>query len=376
VFENRELQEDASASTSRLEPLKEPKLSFTRLAAGHALRTGPAAVPQDAPHAARLHPSADRRQLHARACDYLKQVFHAVRNHQGFSLVPGLAILEEMVADPPAPDELFIAALHLDDRQRFGVHHSVNVAVYAVKMAHDLGFDPDRQVQIGLAGLLHDVGMALIPEHVVYKQSPLDPEELAAFRNRPNVADKILQGLGPEYGYLAECAAQVYERLDGSGYPRGLRADEIHEFAQIVGLLDLYEALVHSRPNRDKLGFFDAVKYIFKSCKAQFQRHYMKSLLRVFTVFPIHSYVQLNSEAVGRVIETSADQPMRPRLQIIFDSQRRKVLTERVVSLAEAPLLNIVRSVSEKEVQDLVAGHAVAHHPSAEGYPTLAEPIV
>jgi HD-GYP domain-containing protein (c-di-GMP phosphodiesterase class II) len=376
VFENREFQETAGAGMSRPEPLQEPKLSFTRLAAVQASRTNPAIAPQEAPYASQLNPSADRRQLHARACDYLNQVFHAVRNLQGFSLEPGLAILEEMVAAPPAPDELFIAALHLDDRRRFGVHHSVNVAVYAVKMAHDLGFDLDRQVQIGLAGLLHDVGMALIPENVVYKQSPLDPEELAAFRYRPNVADKILQGLEPEYAYLAECAAQVYERLDGSGYPRGLRADEIHEFAQIVGLLDLYEALVHSRPNRDKLGFFDAVKYIFKSCKVQFQRHYMKSLLRVFTVFPIHSYVQLNSEAFGRVIETSAEQPMRPRLQIIYDSQRRKVLTERVVSLAEAPLLNIVRSVSEKEIQDLVEGLAAAHHPSEEGGQTVAEPIV
>ena len=366
MFENREPQ----GAT------KKPKLSFTKLAAVQAAKAGPAIELQGVPQAAPVHPAADRRQLHSSACDYLRQVFYAVRNHKGFSLGHGLAILQEMAANPPAPDELFIAALHLDDRNRFAIHHSVNVAVYAVKMAQDLGFDRDRQVQIGMAGLLHDLGMALIPENIVYKQSPLEPKEMAALKNRPNAAYTILHSLPPEYAYMAECAAQVYERLDGSGYPRGLKSDEIHEFAQIIGLLDLYEALVHSRPNREKLSFFEAVKYIFKSCKTQFQRHYMKSLLRVFTVFPIHSYVQLNSEAFGRVIETSAEQPMRPRLQIIYDSQRRKVLTERVVSLAEAPLLNIVRSVSEKEIQDLVEGLAAAHHPSEEGGQTVAEPIV
>ena len=227
-------------------------------------------------------------------------------------------------------------------------------------MAQDLGFERERQVELGMCGLLHDIGTARIPEELVHRPGALTEQDRETLRRRPAAAFEILNPLGPEAAAAAECAAQVCERIDGSGYPRGLRGDEILEAAKILRLLDLYEALVHSRPNRQRLSFFEAMKYIFKSCKAQFQRHYLKSLLRVFTVFPIHSYVQLNSEAVGRVMETFADQPTRPRLQIIFESQRRKLLTERVVSLAEAPLLNIVRSVSEKEVQDLVAGQIPA----------------
>jgi HD-GYP domain-containing protein (c-di-GMP phosphodiesterase class II) len=356
--------------------LKEPKLSFRKLAAGQASPAKPAAEHHQASPAAPAPPSVDRRSLHSSACDYLSQVFHAVRTLKGFALEPGLAILRAMAANSTAPDELFITALHLDDRRQFAVHHSVNVAVYAVKVAQDLGFDPDRQVQIGLAGLLHDVGMALMPENIIHQQGPLGPDETAIFRNRPNAACQILQGLDPAYAYIAECAAQVYERLDGTGYPRGLKADEIHEFAQIIGLLDLYEALVHSRPHRGKLSFFEAIKYIFKGCKTQFQRHYMKSLLRVFTVFPMHSYVQLNSEAVGKVIETYADQPMRPKLQIVYDSQRRKVLTERIVSLAEAPLLNIVRSVSEQDIQEFIEGAASAARTSEQNRETTEDPIV
>jgi hypothetical protein len=61
----------------------------------------------------------------------------------------------------------------------------------------------------------------------------------------------------------------------------------------------------------------------------------------------------LNSNAIGKVIETYADQPMRPKLQIVFDSQRRKVLTKRIVALPENPLLNIVDSVPESEIQEL-----------------------
>ena len=132
-----------------------------------------------------------------------------------------------------------------------------------------------------------------------------------------------------------------------------MQGDEIHEYAQIIGLLDMYEALIHSRPQREKLTHFAAVKEVINNCKHRFQRKHLKSLLSIFTVFPIHSYVRLNSNAVGKVIETYAAQPMRPKIQIVYDSQRRKVLTERIVVLPENPLLNIVDSVPETEIQEL-----------------------
>lgn len=352
------------------------KLSFAKLAATQTAKTVRSPRVATASPAAAPRQEARRRLLYAKACDYLTQVFQMVRGRKAFPLEPGAAIVLEIAAGATASDELFIAALHLDDRRQFAIHHSVNVAVYAVHMARDLGFDPERQAQIGLAGLLHDVGMALIPESTIHKQGPLSAAELNALKDRPNLALKILQELGPDGATIAEAAGQVYERLDGSGYPRGLPGDEIHEFAKILGLLDLYEALVHSRPSRERLSFFEAVKYIFKSCKTQFDRDYMKSLLRVFTVFPLHSCVQLNSEAVGRVIEVHPDQPMRPKLQIIMDSQRRKTLAERIVDLPEEPLLNIVRSISEKEIKDLLQGVTVAPAEPVAGCDTVKEPIM
>ena len=364
-----------SARPGAGKPMQDYRLSFSRLAAAQAATAGRAPAAQVFP-AVTARPAPDRKALHALAGSYLTQAFSAVRNRSAFPLEPALRIVRRMAAECPARDELFVTALHLDQPSQFPIHHSVNVAVYAVKMAQDLGFDAARQVQIGLAGLLHDVGLALIPEPVIHKQGALSAAELKTLKDRPNSASQILQCLGPEHAVIAECAAQVYERIDGSGHPRGLKAEEIHEYAQIIGLLDMYEALVHTRPNREKLSFFEAVKYIFKSCKTQFQRRYMKSLLRVFTMFPVDSYVQLNSEAFGKVLEAHPDQPMRPKLQILFDSQRRKVLAEQVVALTEAPLLNIVRCVPEKEIKELSLGLAAVRGPSEANCDTVEEPIL
>ena len=201
--------------------------------------------------------------------------------------------------------------------------------------------------------MLHDAGTAAIPDKVIYKQKQLSEEEINIFRERPNFSYKILHKFGSEHAYLAECAAQVHERIDGSGYPAGLKANEIHEYAQIIGLLDKYEALIHSRPQRDQLAPLTAVKEIINTGKDSFERKYLKAPLNTFTVFPLYSYVRLNSDAIGKVIETYPDQPMRPKVRIEYDSQNQKVLTDRVVDLPEDSLLHIVDSVTEEEIQQL-----------------------
>jgi len=294
--------------------------------------------------------------LYQKAALYLEKVFEAVKRRKMFSIKPGLRIIREMVEMQSFQDSLFIEALHFDDPLQFIISNNVNVAIYAIKMAENLGWSKDRQIEIGMAGLLHDIGMTIIPEKLVYKQQKLSEAEFKIFQERPNYSYKILRVLGDDYDYLAECAAQVNERLDGSGYPQGLEGDEINEYAQIIGLVDMYEALIHSRPQREKFLHFIAVKEIIKSGKHLFQRQHLKALLNIFSIFPLHSYVRLNSDAVCKVVETYPDQPMRPRIQIVFDSQQKRVLTERIINLPDDPLLYIVDSVADEDLQSLSEG--------------------
>jgi len=295
----------------------------------------------------------NRQKLYEDLSHYLEKVLEAARGEKSFPLDPGFRIIREIVEVNPPQDFLFIKAIHHDDQFRFVTNHSVNVAIFAVKIAENLGFSKKKQVEIGMAGLLHDVGTALIPENIINKAGKLNDEEYTLLKERPNLSYKILRSVGGNHNYLAECALQVYEKIDGSGYPKGLRGEEIHEYAQIIGLIDIYEALIHSRPQRERYLHFSAVKEIIRTGKESFQRKHLKALLNIFSIFPIYSYVRLNSNATGRVIQTYTDHPMRPKLEIIFDSQKRKVLTERIINLPDNPLLHITNSVSEEEIEHL-----------------------
>ena len=323
---------------------KKTKLRFAKL-------TGD--LPKNNKIGAPKMPDASRKLLYEEASAYIGEVLNALRSRKGFTLEKGFAVIQQIVAVNYPQDPVLILALHQDDLRRYVTQHPVNVAVFAIKMADHLGFEKSKQVEIGMASLLHDVGMAAVPDKILYKQGKLNDAEKKIFKQRPNFSSKILRTLGPEYAYLAECAVQVYERIDGSGYPRGLKADEMHEYAQIIGLLDMYESLIHSRPQRGRRTPFAAVKEIINTSKNHFQKEYLKALLSIFTAFPIHSYVRLNSDAIGKVIETYPDQPLRPKIQIIYDSQKRKVLTEKIIALPEDPLLHIIDSITENEIGQL-----------------------
>ncbi len=326
---------------------KNAKLSFAKLTDGQ---------PKVINRSTHAPPDKTRKLLYEEASGYVSDVLNVVRSRKSFSLEKGFEVVRKIVGVNHPQDPVLVMALHHDNWRQYVVHHPVNVSIFAIKMSNHLGYNREKQVEIGMAGLLHDVGMAVVPDKILFKQGKLNNEEYKLFKQRPNFSSKILRTLGDNYAYLAECAVQVYERIDGSGYPRGLQASEMHEYAQLIGLLDMYESLIHSRPQRAKHTPFAAVKEIINSSKKHFQKEYLKALLSVFTAFPIYSYVRLNSDAIGKVIETYPDQPMRPKIQIIYDSQKRKVLTEKIVSLPEDPLLHIVDSITENQIRQLVEG--------------------
>lgn len=294
-----------------------------------------------------------RNSLYEDASFYLGKVFEAIRHRKKFALDPGFRIMRQFVESFSPEDPLFLAAIKIDDELNFLIQKSVNVSIYAIRLGADLGFSKERQVEVGFAGLLHEVGMCLIPEKLLFKKERLTEQEFNIIKQHSDYGFQILRAYGEKHPYLAEVALQVHERIDGSGYPKGLRGDEIHEYAQVVGLVDIYEALSHSRPYRGKFLHFYAIKEIIKTSKTKFQKKYLKALLNSLSIFPLSTYVRLNSNAVGRVIQTYPDQPMRPKLQIEYDSQGRKVLTERIVNLPENSLLYIIDSVSEEDLTDL-----------------------
>jgi len=297
-------------------------------------------------------PTDGLKPLYEEMLAYIEKVYASAGSGEDFSVKEGESLVKRIADFGADQDSLFVLALHEDYRKRYLISHAANVSIFSIRLAENLGFDKKRTVETGLAALLHDIGTVRIPEEIISKKAGLTQKEMGILRQRPVFSHEILSGLGDDWQYLAQTAIQVYERIDGSGYPYGLAGKEINEYARIIGLVDVYEALIHSRPQRERFLHFSAIKEIIKTGKAKFERRCLKALVNVFSIFPLYSYIKLNSGAIGMVIGTHPDRPLRPRLKIIYDSRGQRLPADRIVDLTEHPLLYIVDSVEVDSVDE------------------------
>lgn len=297
----------------------------------------------------------DASNWYQRACRFMEDVFARVRKHENPNISEGEVLVEEIVQAclrGGLPQDLLIKAQYGNETNSFLINKAVNVTVFAIFMGDTLRLPKERLLELGLAALVHDIGKIRVPEEILYKQGALKEDELAVLRQYPHDSFNILQTLGVKYHYLAECALHVNERLDGSGFPQGIQGDQINPYARIIGILELYEAMTHNRPQRQKLSHFEAVKEIIKTKKPAFQRELLKAFLSTFGIFPLHCLVKLNSGAIGRVIQTYEEQPLRPKVEIIVDAQNRRLKVPRTIDLREQQVLYIADALTEESLNE------------------------
>lgn len=278
---------------------------------------------------------------------FLKGVVEAAKAEKNFSLEDGLKVISEIVEDSEMVECLYTKTLAYEDPSDVLVYHSINVFIYSIKVGFGLKYSKHQLIELGLAAMLHDIGMTKIPEEIIKKSSSLSAEELEILKEHPLYGHEILYNLGKEYGWLAEVALQEHEREQGQGYPKGLKGDEIHEYAKIIGIADVYEALTHPRPHRRKALPHEAIEEL----KTSFSHKILKAFLIQLTMYPPGCYVKLNSNIIGRVIAVNSNSPLRPKIEAICDSDGKTLEAGRIINLSEEPLLYITNCLHEEDLQ-------------------------
>ena len=160
--------------------------------------------------------------------------------------------------------------------------HSVNVYVFSVALAERVGIsEMSDVVALGTGALLHDVGMSLVDRRIVNKSGPLNAQELAAIKKHPSHGVRILREAG---GISEDCLAVVsqhHERCDGSGYPEGLRADEIHPHGRVTAIADVFDAMTTKRVYKDAVGSFATLQTMKNEMREGLDQHMFREFIRL-----------------------------------------------------------------------------------------------
>ena len=168
----------------------------------------------------------------------------------------------------------------IDAKDNYTNGHSTRVAEFSKEIAKRYGYSPERQEEIYMMGLLHDVGKIGIPDEIINKPGRLSDEEFTIIKEHPEKGAKILSSV-PEMPKLATGARWHHERYDGSGYPDGLKGNEIPEEARIIAVADAYDAMTSSRSYREKMPVEKVISELKIGMGTQFDERFAKIMLEM-----------------------------------------------------------------------------------------------
>lgn len=291
---------------------------------------------------------ADR--LYDTAVRELQEIATAVTEDRTFNIDKLQEIAKGFVDSLLSDNYLLLQAIYREEKDWNIPGHSVNIAIIAFKIG--LGLKYERKVlnAMVLSGFLHDLGMLTVPEELRNKPGKLSAEEFEIIKRHPAETYQILKRLDDKYKMITEIVYQEHEREDGSGYPRGLKGDEIHEYAKIIGLADIYGALIHPRPQRKRLLPFEAVKQIITVFKGCFPTRILKAMINELSAFPLGIHVRFNTKEIGRVVATNRLAPLRPTVEILVDPMGKHLKEPKYLDLSQHHLINITEAFFREEV--------------------------
>lgn len=228
--------------------------------------------------------------------------------------------------------------------------HLVNTCIYSLVLGSALNYSKLKLQDLGMGALLFDIGMIKVPESILNKEGKLTDDEKKIIHSHPVHGYKMLTQYAKVKTSVANVALMHQERFDGSGYPRGLKGNNIDEYARIVAIADYYEALTRQRTYRDKHSAYDTMKKLLSAEINKLDPVLLKKFLARMAIYPIGSLVKLNNEVIGVVIYSLEKKPLRPVIKVVVDEFGDPCLEPRVINLLENSDLYIVHEVDESDI--------------------------
>jgi response regulator RpfG family c-di-GMP phosphodiesterase len=258
------------------------------------------------------------------------------------------ALVDGLVSSLRQDDQLVVEALSGPPGPTL-ITNLINVSILGTKVGIGLGYYGEELDRLALGGLVHDIGLFAVPASLIAKAGRLTTDERMLIEQHPNLGAQVIHRLGPEYHWLTQVVLQAHERVDGCGYPNRLKGRQIGEMAQILGVVDVLDALVSDRPYRRRLLPHEAIKELLVVERTAFPREILKALIEQLSVYPLGTRVRLTTGEVATVERVNSRYPLRPAVHVGGTSVADQA-TPPHIDLSLTPLVSIVETLDPPAV--------------------------
>ena len=254
----------------------------------------------------------------------------AVQCEQALPLV--VSIAESVMRNPGA----LISIARLKRKDDYTYMHSVAVCALMVALSRQLGMDEQSAQAAGMAGLLHDLGKAMIPERILNKPGKLTDAEFEVVKSHPREGQKLLleaDGVGVE---TIDVCLHHHEKIDGSGYPDRLKGDQISMLARMGAVCDVYDAITSNRAYKAGWDPGESIRKMAEWSKGHFDEVVFRAFVRSVGIYPVGALVRLESGRLAVVMELGEKSLLEPVIKVFYSTRSDSFITPEILDLARS----------------------------------------
>ena len=271
----------------------------------------------------------------AKGKEAVVSMFQEARMGKAIEAEAAAPLVEEISNSVMRNPGALISLARLKTADDYTFMHSVAVCALMIALARQLGLDDAQVREAGMAGLLHDLGKAMIPLEVLNKPGKLTDEEFDLVKTHPEEGHKLLlEGQGVS-DVTKDVCLHHHEKIDGSGYPKGLNGDTMSLFAKMGAVCDVYDAVTSNRPYKAGWDPAESIKRMAE-WKGHFDPLVFQAFVKSLGIYPIGSLVKLASGKLGVVIEQGEQSLLKPKVKVFFSTKSQAYIQPEIIDLARS----------------------------------------
>lgn len=261
-------------------------------------------------------------------------MFQEVRMGKAISAEDAGELVEEISSSVLRNPGALISLARLKTADDYTYMHSVAVCALMVSLARQLGLDEQEVREAGMAGLLHDLGKAVMPMAVLNKPGKLTDDEFRVIKSHPVEGHRLLVEGKTASAIALDVCLHHHEKVDGSGYPDRLTGDAISLFAKMGAVCDVYDAITSNRPYKVGWDPAESIRKMTEWSKGHFDESVFQAFIKSIGIYPVGSLVKLGSSRLAVVLEQSEKSLLTPRVKAFFSTKAQTYIVPELIDLS------------------------------------------